>query len=1082
MSGILAGLPPLGQPQAPPWAPQPARSFDWEAELEQLRPAHAEEWTASAVAPELTRANVVSLSGREAYQALVGPFLQQKKDNSQSGGQFIGAETARALQHYRDIEEGPGGWWCSGLDPLNDWKAHQDHGQLKADLPRVSAEGKTLKYEAPKGLGHRLLFLRVPASVALTIGREHGLIPPQAVLMDSDGSRGAFWRWWNEETRLPWVLGEGSKKDGACLTAGVACSSVNGIWSAAPKDENGVPRLLPDFDAVKLEGRRIYVLFDHDTNRKKRSDFLAAATRLGELLAERGAEVTVGLVPRPRKNEPALKGIDDWLADGKSLKAALKGQRKLKSKPVLPVLRRPDVVAPSDCFLSQHPPARIPEAIDQRLVGLASGMGAGKTWAIEEAVRPYLEVGVPVVVIGHRRQLVEDLGEKLGVATGDEAKPGNPLRHQGIALCIDSLCPFSALRFNARDWRGSVVVLDEVTAVLAHALLGRGTAVASRLGSVLQELQELLRHAAQVIVADAHVDDDTLKLLEQLMGLPEQGGRAWLIGSTRKPAQGRKLHVCQSQEQWLAALTNKLKQRGRVWVSTTAQKDDQALSAANLGRLAAEHWPEARVLVVDSTTVAIAGHDAERLGREPNEVAGAYDVVVASPAITAGLSVDKLPSHFDAVMVRTGGIISPRDVAQAAERVRDDCDRWLWADETAPGAQLREGCGAHDWQDLLANRSKEAERVIGALQQAGAVLPCGNFSLWEAHWAKLAARSNQEADAYRATIVGLLEQQGYAVVHCRAMEEEEAALASAVSKGLKQQAEQAVEAAASALLQAREISEEEAKKLEERRAPLTADDHAALKRHQHKNKWGQCTEASLEADRLDLYAVLRRRWWLMQTPDAVMARDRRKAEELAGGGPLFKPRVTERTIQQKVELLRELGLDVLMATRGHVDSASPLFKGVVAKAAELADRVEAAFGAAVLSGQREATTVKRLLALVGYNLRVVGRPRNGAERSYAYVVEEVVLPDGLSFEDLADAWALRERGEAAKSLIAPSNGPWVVRKLPFIREGTLQTSGFRTSRSWMDDPEQMREVLGLEFYAPPERNNPEMEEELAWLA
>ena len=708
-------------------------------------------------------------------------------------------------------------------------------------------------------------------------------------------------------------------------------------------------------------------------------------------------------------------------------------------------------------------------------------MGVGKTHGIKEAIRPYLEIGVPVIVIGHRRQLIEDLGEKLGVATGDEAKPGNPLRTLGLALCIDSLCPFSALRFSARDWRGSVVVLDEVTAVLGHALLGKGTAVASRLGSVLQELQELLLHSAQVIVADAHLDNDTLALLEQLMGLPEQGSRAWVVGSMRKPAEGRKLHVCQSQEQWLAALTTKLKQRGRVWVSTTAQKDDQALSAANLGRLAKEEWPEARVLVVDSTTVATAGHDAERLGREPNEVVASYDVVVASPAITAGLSIDKLPGHFDAVMVRTGGIISPRDVAQAAERVRDDCDRWLWADEAAPGAQLREGCGSHNWQDLLANRTKEAERVIGALQQAGAVLPCGNFSLWEAHWAKLSARSNQEADAYRATIIGLLEQQGYAVVHCRSMEEDEAALASAASKGLKQQAEQAVEAAASALLQARDLSREEAKKLEERRTPLAAEDRAALNRHQHKSKWGQCTEASIEADRLDLYAVLRRRWWLTQTPDDVMARDRRKTEELAGGGPLFKPRVTERTIQQKVELLRELELDVLMVTREHVDSASPLFKRVVAKAAERADRIEAAFGAGVLDGAREVTTVKRLLALVGYKLRVVGRRRNGTERSYAYAVEEVALPDGLSFEELAKAWAERERGEAAKALLAPSHGEWVVRKLPFIRDGAIQASMFRARSCWMDDPEQMREVLGVEFYRPvtePIRPG----EEMAWAA
>lgn len=1067
--------------------PPPPLSFDWEAELDQLKPAHAAEWAASCVDPQLVRANVVSLSGREAHEALVGPFLQQQKDATQSGGQFITAEQARKLKAYLPIEHGSGGWWCSGLDPLNDWRAHQDHGQLKADCPRMDEEQRAIKYESPYKLKQRALFLRVPSKVATIIAREHGLVPPPAVVADKDGKNGAFWRWFNEEPKLPLLIHEGAKKTGAGLSAGVASIGLSGIWNGAPTDEQtGLPCLLPCFGGLELKGRRVMVLFDHDPSKQKRSFFLKAAERLGELLAERGAEVTTGLVPSPRKNEPVAKGIDDWLAAGKSLRAALKSQKRLRSKPVLPALRLPDVVAPADCYLSDHAPATIPEAIEQRLVGLATQMGVGKTVAIERAVRPYLEVGVPVLVIGHRRQLMEDLGEKLGLATGDDAKPGSPLRNQGMALCIDSLCPFSALRINARDWRGSVVVLDEATAVLGHALLGTGTAVASRLGSVLQELQELLRHAAQVIVADAHLDNATLDLLEQLMGLREEGGRAWLIGSRRKPAEGRVLNVCTSQDQWLGALVEKLKQRARVWVSTTAQKDEQAFSAANLARLAREHWPEARVLVVDSATTSTAGHDAARMASQPNEVAGAYDVVVASPAITAGLSVDKLKGHFQAVMIRTGGIVSPRDVAQASERVRDDCPRWLWAEEAAPGGQLRQGGGSHCWKQLLAERSKEAEKIIGELQKAGAVLPCGSFALWEAHWARLCALSNQEADAYRATIVGLLEQQGYRSHFCSSMTTEQAAAAAVSTKGLKQHAELAVETAATALACARELSDEEAKKLQEKQEALSTEDRAALQRHQHKRKWGQCTEASIEADRLGLYSPLRLRWWLLQDSQRVISRDKRKAEELAGGGPLFMPRLGERTVLQKVELLRELGLEKLLPTGAQnkiVHSSSEEWRAVVEKAAQLEQELRAAFGQGLIEGKREATNVRRLLALVGFKLKVAARPRQHGQRVYAYAITEAPLPAGLGFADLAKAWEERERHEAAQHLLAPSSGAWVVRKLPFIKEGSFQTSAFRTA-NWLEDPEQVREVLGVEFYRPldPPSQPMSKEEAMAWAA
>jgi hypothetical protein len=1058
MSEILTGLPPNGQPPAPPWV-KPAPSFNWEDELEQLKPAHAAEWEASAVAPELTRANVVSLSGREAYQALVGPFLQQKKDGSQSGGQFIGVETARELQSYGDIESGAGGWWCSGLDPLKDWRPHQDHGQLKADVPRINGEGKPLKYEAPKGLSSSVLFLRSPASTSVVTAREHGLVPPLEVVADKDGGQGAFWKWWNQETRLALGITEGGKKAGSWMTAGMACCSLPGIWNGAPKNkQTGIPELLPDFEALNLEGRRVYILFDYDSTAEKRKTSRAAAERLAGLLAERGALVTLGLVPKPPRGQKPLKGIDDWLASGKSLKAALKGQRRPKSQPILPVLRRPDVMAPADQWLSSYQPANIPSANEKRLVALGCHMGVGKTFAIEKAVQPYLQVGVPVVVIGHRRHLMEDLGEKLGLATGEDAKPGSPLRQQGLALCIDSLCPFSALRMRAADWRGAVVVMDEATATLRHMLLGTGTAVVDRLGSVLQELQELLRHAAQVIVADAHIDNATLQLIEKVMGLPEAGEKAWLINSERRPAEGRLLHVCQSKEQWLSVLTQKLSSRARVWVSTTAQRDDQACSASNLGLLAQQLWPEARVLVVDSKTVATSGHDAERLGREPNEVAAAYDVVIASPAVTAGLSVDKVRGHFEAVMVRTGGIISAKDVAQASERVRDDCPRWLFADEAAPGAQLRYGGGSHDPSEILAQRSAQAEKVLAALQAAGAALPCGSFGLWEEAWAMLCAQSNQEADAYRATIIGLLEAQGYKTKWLSAMDEEEAARGADAAKELKEQATLAVETNDQALLAAPTISDKAAQELKEKRTPLSAEEHAALDRHKHVERWGQCTKASIEADRDGLYATLRRRWWMEKGQEAGLIHDKRKAEQWAGGGPLFKPRLPERTVLQKLELLDRLGLRVLASTRALVDNSSPELQALVDKAYELEKEVRAVLGAGVLDENTRPTTIaKRLLAFVGYRLRCVTRSRQQGERVYQYVVEPVPLPDGLCFEELAAVWEQRERDEQAQHTMGALS-----RKLPFIRTRKDRDTAFRaTPRNWMEDPEQLAELLGI---------------------
>ncbi|MCT4367716.1 MAG: hypothetical protein N3Z28_08630 [Synechococcaceae cyanobacterium MAG-AL2] len=108
-----------------------------------------------------------------------------------------------------------------------------------------------------------------------------------------------------------------------------------------------------------------------------------------------------------------------------------------------------------------------------------------------------------------------------------------------------------------------------------------------------------------------------------------------------------------------------LQQRHRLWIATTAQEAGSKNSAQVLERLTRKRWPEARILRVDSETIADPSHDASRLAADPDGIAGAYDVVVATPAVAAGLSVT-LRGHFAAVLVAAGGTTDPEGVAQAA--------------------------------------------------------------------------------------------------------------------------------------------------------------------------------------------------------------------------------------------------------------------------------------------------------------------------------------------------------------------------------------------------------------------------------
>jgi hypothetical protein len=976
----------------PPAAP-------WDA-LEAAAPHHLREWiTGSAVAPELAAANVISLRGSALLEALAGDRLEQLGGHAQ---QYATASVSRLLRPLEPIAEA-GGWWCSGLDPLADW-APMGWGCLKPDAPRLEARGdgqpaRARKYEHPTGTPARSFWLAVPAVAAQLVADRFGLTLPPEVSADSAGFRGSFWRWWAQTPALPLLLTEGAKKAGALLSAGVPAVALAGVWSGAPKGPDGRPALLADLAAVPLAGRPCWVLFDHSDSEQGRRDVAAASARLGRLLKRAGAaSVSVGVCPGPHK------GADDALADGVSwerLAAQLTPLGSAAAPSVLPRLRRPDRVAPAGQWLGVACP--IPTPAEARLVALAASMGAGKTEAIAAALAPMLEVGTRVVLVTHRRSLGAALAERLGLPWGEDAAPGSDLRQQGVALCVDSLCPGSGLQIRPGDWRGCVVVVDEVCAVLAHALTGTGTAIATRRPAVLQTLAALLRDASQVIAADAQLSGEVLEALETITGAD-----ALLIASEHRPAAGRRLVVHPTRDSWRAELVAQLQARRRLWIATTAAKPGAANAAQNLGLLALQHWPEARVLVVDADTVADDGHDAARLAGDPNGIAAAYDVVVASPAVAAGLSVTRR-GWFAAVMVAAGGTTDADAVAQASARVRDDCPRHLYAPEQSPGAQLRTGSGATDAAQLLRHLGEHEAGTVAQLVAAGVDLECGTVGPWLTLWARLAAMRNRVRLSYRGAVVALLEREGYATTAAAELVGERMAAAIKASEALEAIASEAQAADDAAVIAAAPLTTADAAELARKRKRTPAE-RAQLSRYRVAVAWGlgadAPTPAMLKADRERL-SQRRRMGWILRSLEArqlVAQHDQTTAAALAHNRRSWAPDLCREVIGPQITTADGLRLADWLerGERGEWFIAKDsqlleLQKQATATAASLRQRL------GVSPGARAITTLRGLLALAGHRLEAK-RSREDGKRAWRYRVVPEALPDGADPERLAMAW------------------------------------------------------------------------------
>jgi len=559
------------------------------------------------------------------------------------------------------------------------------------------------------------------------------------------------------------------------------------------------------------------------------------------------------------------------------------------------------------------------------------------------------------------------------------------------------------------------VVIDEATAVLRHAVMATGTAIARRRVPVLQALGELLARASQVIVADAQMDNHTLAAIESAAG-----DRAYLISSEHQPAAGRQLISHDTRAGWYQALGEHLQQRRRAWVTTTAAEATSANSAQNMAIWAGRQWPGAQVLVVDAETIADREHDASRLAADPNETAGRYDVVIATPAIAAGLSVT-LREHFAAVFVSAGGTTDPGAVAQAAGRVRDNCPRHLYAPDRSPGNHLQVGCGSPAADRVLLQLQRHEQTCLGQLAAAGWSAATNSAGPWLQLWAQAAAQQNIARLAFAGTVLGLLEREGYEV--------ENAAPQSSADcpEILSHLARAETEAEQQRVIASEVLTDQEAAALQESRKRLTPAERAQLERWRINRTWalqGAAPSAQLieaHEDGAARRVVFR---WAITAPDAdplIAAYDRQQAQQQAPSGQTWGPDITRAMVGPRVAAARFLDLPGWLQRSDWFAADDQALGQLVLKTTTHTDGITQCLGVS-LAGARGLTALRRLLALAGARLES-RRERTGSgtseamgtDRQYSYrvVVDPLAwkpkkgrpaLADPITPEQVVAAW------------------------------------------------------------------------------
>ena len=716
--------------------------------LPSLHPQHLEELVkSSGINLDLILLNFKSLQGTSAYEYLLISDQLPRTNTGMIRNAW--------LQRYHHVTAG--GWWCSGLDPLNNWH-NMEWGCFKPNQPRQNQKGKSIKYEHPPSTPTRIFCLRIPLQIWQEVGQRYNLSLPENITINHDGEAEGFWSW-VIKNKIAIVICEGVKKAAALLSQGYVAIAIPGINSGyrVIKDEFGkVTRrqLIPDLAAFTNTKRDFYICFDFETQAKKIAAVNNAISQLGYLFQQQNCPVKV--VELPGKE----KGVDEFII-AKGATAFDKIYRQSLDLDIYIAQTKPhtELTIPAALTINRPYLGNITFPTSG-LVGVKSAKGTGKTTALESIVQQAKNHNQPVLLITHRIILGRFLCDKIGIKWGfehqewsieaDEVPVTYPLAiTPSLGLCVDSIW-----KLKPEDWRGAILILDEVEQSLWH-LLNSNTCKQKRV-KILRIFQQListiLTTGGLIIVQDADLSDVSLEYLQTLSGIKLT---PWVVVNEWKPAKGwdTTFYDSPNPTPLIHQLELDLIAGRRCYVTTDSRSG--RYSCETIERYLRERVQKLRrefpeTLVVSSHTTNTPGHAAVDLIAAINQKITDYDTVFVTPSLGTGISIDV--QHFDRVYGIFQGVIPDSEARQALARVRDNVPRVIWCAKRGIGLI---GSGSTNYRLLshwYQENQKENLALLSPLHKIDVDLPLVYDPIHLRTWAKLSARVNASIRLYRQSM------------------------------------------------------------------------------------------------------------------------------------------------------------------------------------------------------------------------------------------------------------------------------------------------------------------------------------------
>jgi len=993
----------------------------------------------SRVDPKLVALNVGPLGGANLFDFL---YPNPKRINS-------GRLNERYLKLWYKCEQAAG-WVCNGR-----------FRQTIGEPINVDKKGRVQRYFNPEGGKAPITFLKVPLHIWEKVAKRNGKSMPEHIELTDDGEALGFWDWVQSEG-IPVVLTEGEKKAGCLLTHGFAAISVPGInmgYRAIEKDIFGKTTLRELHPALKPfnDGRQITIAFDYRPGDYFQSPEWQAADVTSWLL--RDSQVRIAILPGPQK------AVDDFAVAGGDLEKLITNAEpieKIRARKLWG-LRKYEIA----WQVNKEKLGFLPFP-SKGIAGVLSAKGTGKTFGLKELCKEAAREGRKVLLLTHRIVLGRAICQTVGLTWIEDKYNSKEDKIEvdlfGYGLCVDSLHPESQAQFNAADWEGAIVIMDEVEQIIWH-LLNSSTCQENRV-SILNSFKELVNTVLDTdglfVLQDADLSDQAFDFV---LGMKDgDKPKPWIALNEYKPEKpwtikyyDTKYVKGQSQDDASGLLknaVNEVNSGGKIWVQTDSQKAKSQYGSLNLEKYFRAKCPGKRILRIDQTTVSDPEHpafDCSKRLQGDNSIAANYDIVICSPTLGTGVSIT-LRSHFTAVVGIFQGACSENEVRQAVARVREPVPRWVWVRKRAVALI---GNGSSFSYSVAKSKEKDVRYNLRVLETFGFDFELDFDPTPFKTWAKMAARINASAWEFRDAVAEGLKAEGHILEF---VSDSDLDISGAI-KVIRQQSqlEEAVKVS-----EAQELTREEYEDLSEKKCKRhkTEAERFAKEKYELQERYGvEVTRELRQLNQDKWYGKIQLHYYLTHNADYLKMRDWKHFDRhlRQGNGKVCPQDV--RLLSMRVEAHKILGTFQFTDPNEEWTKESPAVQEFIKKALYLRRDIKDILGLTV-SEQRAKDDpigiIKNFLEQLGLTLKGKQR-RRGKERERAYkfggfasanvltmngaIAEKISEPDGLR-EKIFAQWSVKDAANLAQwkeamNSVTPHSSTQEIEPAEFVTPQTI---------------------------------------------